>query len=323
MINIPLGIAALIGTLRYVPDIDAETEVRADWIGSLLFAVVIVLLVLALIEGRVLGWPWWSFATLAASAPVAVAFVIYEHARDVKGLSALMPPALLSNAPYMWRLGLITLFFSGIPGLFLVLAVFLQSGFGLSALESGLVTTPFPVGVMLASLVTERFGNRGLPLRIASGAAMLAVGMTVLLVVINQTGAVLNPYCMLVLQVVIRAAEAELNSFSFALPLLVCGFGMGTSIMALFQLTMSSVQAQDAGAGSGAMQAFQQIGAALGIAISGQLFFGGLDEGMLGVSNDAARFVTAAGHATLWSIAVFAVLALIVGKTALAPDKSL
>lgn len=61
------------------------------------------------------------------------------------------------------------LFFSGIPGLFLVLAVFLQSGFGLTALQGGLVTTPFPAGVMLASMTTERFGNHYLSLASQQG----------------------------------------------------------------------------------------------------------------------------------------------------------
>lgn len=91
---------------------------------------------------------------------------------------------------------------------------------------------------------------------------------------------------------------------------------MGTSIMSLFQLTMSSVAAQNAGAGSGAMQAFQQIGAALGIAISGQIFFGSLGEDGVTAGGNAAGFVTAAALATVWSVAIFAALTVVVGGTA-------
>lgn len=298
LINIPLGIAALFGALAYVPHLDTDTDTRPDWIGSILFAAAAFLLVLPLVEGRVLGWPWWAFATLAASIPTALAFAAFERRRSARSLSALMPHGLLSNAPFLMRLGLVTLFFSGIPGLFLVLAVFLQSGFGLSALQSGLVTTPFPIGVMLASMATERFGNRRPSPRIAWGAALLVVGMIGLQFVIRSTGTALNPY-------------------AFILPLLVCGIGMGTAIMSLFQITMSSVSAQDAGAGSGAMQAFQQIGAALGIAIAGQIFFsilgdGGMEEG----TKIAPRFVEAATQATFYSITVFALLTLFVGWSA-------
>lgn len=298
LINIPLGLIALVGTLRYVPHLDGDAALKPDWIGTALFALAMVFLVLPLIEGRALGWPWWCFAALAATVPSALAFAVYERRRDARGVSALMPPALRSNRPYLTRLGLVTLFFSGIPGLFLVLGLFLQSGFGLSALASGLVTTPFPVGVMLASLATERLGNRYLLLRIASGATLLTIGMEGLLFVIRATGAELNPYL-------------------FTAPLLICGIGMGAAIMSLFQLTMSSVDPQDAGAGSGAMQAFQQMGAALGIAIAGQIFFDVLGEdGMADGTSPAARFVTAASQATLWSIVVFTALTGLVGWTA-------
>jgi MFS family permease len=296
LINIPLGIAALVGTMRLVPHLSGNANMHPDWVGTCLFAIAATLLLLPLIEGRALGWPWWCFAAFAASVPAAVAFAAFERGRERRGMSALMPAALLANRSYMLRLALVTLFFSGIPGLFLVLAIFLQSGFGLSPLESGLVTTPFPVGVMLASLTTERLGNRHLSLRIASGAALLAAGMVGLLFVIRSTGSDLNPYL-------------------FIAPLLVCGAGMGVAIMSLFQLTMSSVSAEDAGAGSGAMQAFQQMGAALGIAIAGQIFFSVLGESGLAIATQDQRFVDAASQSTLWSIFVFMMLTIIVGRS--------
>ncbi len=298
LIKIPFGIAALIGARIFVPVLDTDNEARPDWIGTSLFTVAAVLLVLPLIEGRALGWPWWCFAALLGSIPATLLFVAFERRRSANGRSALMPPGLLSNGPYLQRLGLVTLFFSGVPGLFLVLAIFLQSGFGLTALQSGLVTTPFPVGVMLASMTTERFGDRYLSARIAAGAALLMLGM-------------------IALQWVIRSIGAELNPYAFTLPLLVCGFGMGTAIMSLFQVTMSSVEPQDAGAGSGAMQAFQQIGAALGIAIAGQIFFGLLGEnGMAASAGNAPSFVEATETVTTYSIAVFATLTVLVGVSA-------
>lgn len=298
LINIPLGVAALMGARTFVPACAQNRDARPDWTGTALFTLAALLLVLPLIEGRALGWPLWCFAALVLAIPATLAFIVFERRRSVLGLSALVPPGLLSNPPYLRRLGLVTLFFSGVPGLFLVLAVFLQSGFGLTALQSGLVTTPFPVGVMLASMTTERFGNGYLSARIAIGAALLTVGLFALLVVIRSIG-------------------TELNPFAFCIPLLVCGLGMGTAIMSLFQVTMSSVEAQDAGAGSGAMQAFQQLGAALGIAFAGQIFFGHLGEdGMTADDAAAGQFVEAAALATTYSIAVFMILTILVGVPA-------
>lgn len=127
---------------------------------------------------------------------------------------------------------------------------------------------------------------------------------------------------MIWLRFAIRSTGIELNPYAFTPPLLICGFGMGAAVMSLFQVTMSSVEQPDAGAGSGALQAFQQIGAALGIAIAGSIFFGLLGRGGLEASADAApRFVHAAATATHYSIAVFATLAVLVGVSALSAGK--
>lgn len=103
---------------------------------------------------------------------------------------------------------------------------------------------------MLASLTTKRFGNSLLPFMITSDVVLLAIGMTGLLFVIHATG-------------------QALNLFPLIAPLLICGVGMGPAVISLLNLTMSSVRAPDAGAGSGASQTFQHMEAALGIAIAG------------------------------------------------------
>lgn len=304
LINIPLGIIAFIGTLRFVPHFETETDVHPDWIGIAIFTSAVILLVLPLIEGRALGWPWWCIISLASSLPVVIIFILWERSRSSRALPALMPSELLNNRPFVTRIGLVTLFFSGIPGLFLILAMFFQSGFGLTPLQSGLATTPFPLGVTLASKFTTRFGDNYLNARIAGGAAFIVCGMVLLQFVILGTG-------------------NTLNTLHFAVPLLFCGAGMGTAIMALFQVTMSSVPSKDAGAGSGALQAFQQIGAVLGIAIAGQIFFSSL--GAAGLSMDANatdRFVRAASYAVWHPIAVFSALTLILSFAALKNRKA-
>lgn len=304
LINVPLGLAVLVGTWMYLPRFTTDRDTRTDWIGMALFATTAFLLVFPLIEGRAHDWPWWIFALFAASAPMGFAFTTVERKRSARGASALMPPGLLGNPAFLGHLGLVTLLFSGIPGLFLVLAIFLQTGFGLSALESGLVTTPFPIGVMAASILTERFREPDLRARIAAGAGLLVIGM-------------------LGLVLVLQATKTLPNVYAFAPALLTAGLGMGMAVISLFQVTMASVAPQDAGAGSGAMQAFQQIGAALGIAIAGQIFFSVLgDAGMDARGEIAPRFVTAASWATIYSIVVFSLLTVLVGWQALRDRKT-
>src|SRR5690606_32061163 len=88
---------------------------------------------------------------------------------------------------------------------------------------------------------------------------------------------------------------------------LVCGLGMGVAISALFQSLMAGVEPQQSGAASGAMQAFQHVGGAFGIAVTGQLFFT-----VLGEAQDPASFGQAASPATWYQIAVFSLRAIII-----------
>jgi fucose permease len=72
------------------------------------------------------------------------------------------------------------------------------------------------------------------------------------------------------------------------------------------------VPPRDTGSGSGALQSFQQIGSALGIAITGQLFFSSI-EGRLS-SGEAAHpaFIGSMSAALLYELAAFAVVVVLV-----------
>ena len=74
--------------------------------------------------------------------------------------------------------------------------------------------------------------------------------------------------------------QPPLNRLAFAAPLLAGGLGLGVAIAPMFQTVLSNVPPRDAGSGSGALQSFQQVGGALGVALMGQLFFSKLALGM-------------------------------------------
>lgn len=81
--------------------------------------------------------------------------------------------------------------------------------------------------------------------------------------------------------------------------------GLGTGFSSLFQLVLRNVPPRDAGAGSGALQAFQQVGGALGVALVGQIFFSQLAGNFAVGAGPQAAFADAAALALWYQVASF------------------
>lgn len=293
LVNLPVGLFVIAAGRRWIPAMSSDRGMRIDWPGIALFSAAVLLVVLPVIEGALLGWPWWCVALILAALPTAALFVRRQASLARRGRAQLLPVALMRNGGFLSGVAMVMLHFSAIPGMFLVLAIYLQTGFGLDPLQSGLATAPFPLGVMLGSHVTGRFGARGLSARMAVGVSILLAGMVFLRHVAGDP-------------------PQDFTAATLIAPLALCGFGMGLTISPLFQFVLQSVPGHDAGAGAGAMQAFQQVGAATGIAIVSSLFFLRLH------GQGGGDYAAAMSHALIYQICAFAaILAILAARAAL------
>ncbi|MCB1454752.1 MAG: MFS transporter [Nitratireductor sp.] len=289
LVNIPVGILAIFAGLRYLPPLPGERALGIDLGGIFLAGITMVLAVFPLVEGREAGWPAWCFWMLAASIPAAIAFVFWQRRQNSHDRPQLFPVVLLSNGQFMLGTLVSTAFFSAVPSFFFVLAMFLQIGFGLSPIESGLTTVPFSVGVLVSSLVSGRFAGRYSRERMIAGAVMLVCAMLALRWLITTIG-------------------DSIDHWLFLPPLLLGGLGLGTTISPLFQTVLSTVPGRDAGSASGGLQAFQQVGGAIGVATVGQMFFARLAEGMAAGGNPHPAFIAALEWSLVYTISAFSVV---------------
>ncbi|SMC84136.1 drug resistance transporter, EmrB/QacA subfamily [Fulvimarina manganoxydans] len=286
LVNLPIGLLTILAGWRFIPNVSPSRRERIDVVGVLLGAATVFAIIIPLVEGREVGWPLWCFAMLAAALPLAIAFIVWERHRERIGATQLLPMSLIRNRHFLTGLAMTSSLFAGIPGFFFITAVFLQVGFGYSPLESGVATVPFPVGVFIASLVSGKFGSRAAKARLVAGPLILAAGMTILYAVVLSIG-------------------ETVSQWSLVLPLFLCGLGMGITVAPLFATILRAVENRDAGSGSGALQSFQQIGGALGVAVSGEIFFRTVGETGAG----AGIFREAFGASILFEIGVFLLLA--------------
>jgi EmrB/QacA subfamily drug resistance transporter len=260
LINIPVGVCALFLAPRFVPESRADRRTRLDLRGTLLLTAGLIAVVLPLVEGRQQGWPAWTWMSLGVAPLLLLGFASHQRRLARRAGAPLLAPAMFRNRTF--TAGLLTqlAFWCGQASFFLVLALYLQRGRGLSALDAGLVFTIMAVAYVAASAqapaLVLRFGRRLL----AVGALVLAAGHGLLLAAVAHVG--------------VGGSILELVP-----GLVLIGAGMGLLLVPLTTTILSSVEAEHAGGASGAVTTVQNVGGALGVAITGVIFFGALHGG--------------------------------------------
>jgi EmrB/QacA subfamily drug resistance transporter len=281
LVNVPVGAVALLAANRVIPESRSETVRRLDLAGVGLATLALSLVMIPAVEGRELGWPAWTFAAFAAAIPAAAVFVAAERRIAARGGSALVELRLFETRGF--RIGLLSatvLYF--VISFFFLLAIYMQEGLGLSALDSGLAFTPIAVAFVAASLTGPRLADGAREYLPQVGAMIAALGLITTILAVQATG------------------DGSVSAW-LILSMVPVGAGMGLAIPPLINLVLRAVPPTDAGAASGTLVTAQQIGNALGVAIVGTVFFS-----ELGTSVSTAAF----GDAFSVSLAVQAAFAL-------------
>jgi EmrB/QacA subfamily drug resistance transporter len=255
LVNLPLGVAALVAGARLLPESRAANPPTLDLPGAALVTLAAGLLVYPLIQGRELDWPAWTFVSMGASALLLGGFVVVERRRERAGVSPLVTPSLFRKRAFSGGLITALVFFAGMIGLMLTLNLCLQLGLRYSAIHSGLSFVSWSLGTAIgaglgAGALAPRFGrpvlHAGLGLMLAGILGMLAV---------------------------VHAQGDGLTTWGLFGPELLAGAGMGMMLAPLFDIVLAGVDEHETGSASGTLNAIQQLGAALGIAILGTVFF--------------------------------------------------
>jgi EmrB/QacA subfamily drug resistance transporter len=255
LINVPIGLAALAATPRLVPESRAPRRARIDLPGAAVLALGLTAVLLPLIEGRQHGWPAWTWVSLAAAPLILGAFVAHQARLARRGGSALLDLGLFRERAF--TAGVLTQLFlaSAQAAFFVYLAFYLQDGRGLNPLEAGLVFTILAVAYVVVSgpapELTKRFGRSV----VGAGGASLAAGLLLLALAMAEVGVG--------------------GSILVLVPgLVLVGAGIGLCFTPLTSTVLSGIDPARAGAASGAMSTITQVGYALGVAVTGVIFFG-------------------------------------------------
>jgi MFS family permease/DNA-binding MarR family transcriptional regulator len=159
LVNIPIGVAAIALTVRFVPESRAPRPRRPDPIGQVLVIAMLASLTSAIIEGPSLGWGSRAIVALAATAAVAlVTLVRYELCR----VDPLIEPRFFASRPFAAATVIAVAAFTAFGGFLFLNTLYLQDVRGLSPASAGLYTLPMAAMTMVCGPIAGRVvGARG------------------------------------------------------------------------------------------------------------------------------------------------------------------
>jgi len=246
LINIPIGIACLYVTRRYVVESRDPNAHGVDWGGQIALTAGLGLLVLALLRGNEDGWTsTLIIAELVAAAVALAAFVAVE----LRAAQPMLPLRYFRDGSFSGAQITAFAISASFFAIFLYVTLYLQQILGLSAIEAGLVYLPGTIVMLLVSGATAQLGSKvSARTMIAGGLGLVAIGMGLMML-----------------------AGTE-SSWTIMLPgVLVACIGSGLFNPALTNVALSSVPSEQSGVAAGVNDTFRQAGIAVGVAALGAL----------------------------------------------------
>jgi EmrB/QacA subfamily drug resistance transporter len=249
---IDAAIAAACIPLTFITVKESRDPTRSrsiDILGTVLIAVILVPLVLALSEGT--KWGWTSLATLgcfAISALGVVGFVMVEG--RVK--APLVDLRLLRNGVLVGATIAILIVAGAINALMYLLSLYFQNpaAFGYSALEAGLATLPAAAAMIAVTpLITRLAVKIGAGRAVALGFAVATLGSGILIFV-----------------------GASWSYVAFVAPLVLIAVGLGVANGPASSASTSSVDVRDTGAASGISNMARYVGGSLAVAAAATIY---------------------------------------------------
>ncbi|WP_046732633.1 MFS transporter [Streptomyces humi] len=258
LVNVPVGLAVLALSPR-IPEDRAPHRPALDWPGTALAAAGTGLLVHPLIGANLTELPPPDWAMLAAGLLTLAAFAV----RQRRTKAPLLEPTLFTRRGFPPALATSTAFFAVTNGLLTVVVLQLQLQSGADVLTAGLSLTPWSAGLAVASWLSGRRGARRRMMRY--GLALVLLGLTAATAVYATTAPARHPWPLLP-------------------ALALVGLGAGLFTPAFFTMALRPLRPQEVGSAAGALNAVQQLGATLGVAVLGSTYLDGSAEAACAVA---------------------------------------
>jgi EmrB/QacA subfamily drug resistance transporter len=274
-VNVPVGAAAIVAALRYVPNTLAEHRPSSvDVAGAVAVTSGLVVLVYAIVKAQ--EWGWASVNTIGLGA-VAVALLASFVAIEARSKAPLVRLGIFRKRTLSGANLVMTMVAAGMFSMFFFVTLYVQEILGFSPLKAGLAFLPVTAGIIMGAGVAQAGIKRiGARLQAVVGISVAAAGFFYL------TG-----------------MPAHGSYVSDVLPALIpISFGMGMTFVPITLMATTGVHADDQGLASGLLNTAQQVGGALGLAVLSTVAFN--TAGSQQTTDHAAALVS--GYTTAFTV---------------------
>jgi MFS family permease len=264
--------AGILVLARRVADAPSDSRPHLDWLGSVLWAAAMGLVIIAVLRSSEWGWVlpaegapsilgmslvvWFVLAGLS----LMLLFLRHVQRLEASGADPLVTPGLFANLQMTGGLLMFFFQFLVMMGLFFAIPLYLSVALGLSAIDTGIKLLPLSITMLLAAAGVPRFFPTVSPRRVVN----LSLGVVVVGIVL-----------------LFSAIDVEATAEIVTGPLLLIGLGLGGLASQLGSVTVSAVPDSQSPEVGGLQNTASQFGASLGTALAGSLLIAALTASFL------------------------------------------
>jgi EmrB/QacA subfamily drug resistance transporter len=273
LINVPVALIGLAAAAALLPEFRAPQRPAFDLAGVAASILGLVTVTYGLIRAGEDGWtnPGAILGVVAGIA-VLIGFLAWERrlTRLPDG-RPLLDMTLFSSASFTWGAIFAALSFLSLIGVLFTMPQYFQGVLGTTAMGSGLRLLPLVGGVLIGAVPAAQLAKLvGAKIAVAAGFCLLAIGLS------------------------IGAATSVTSSGVFvAVWMAVVGAGMGLALATSTSAALVELSPNRSGVGTGVVEAIDEVGGPLGIAIVGSVVTAGYlaHLSLSGLSRPAANAV--------------------------------
>jgi EmrB/QacA subfamily drug resistance transporter len=245
LINVPIGIIALVAGWRLLPHIPGHPTERPDPLGVILATAGVAVLTFGLVKGS--DWGWGS-ASVTGTLAVAVVLIVLFVLHCQRARNPLIHPSLFRARSFTGASIVAIVFSSAFGAMLLSIVLWEQGVWGWSALRAGLAIAPGPLMVPLVA-----FGVAGWLISRYGPAVVIALGCLAFSAGVGWWA---------------LAISVRPDYVSGALGgMMITGIGVGLTLPTMMAAGSSSLPPQSFATGSAVINMLRQTGLALGVAV--------------------------------------------------------